>query len=224
MSTGTRDAAGRTVLSVRERISVPMLVWLVVLWLLLWGDLSWANVISGTVVGLLVTIVLPLPALRFGIRVRPLRVVALLARFLLDLVRSSIHVARLAVRPGRQPRNSVVRVPLHSDSDLFVAMTAELTSLVPGSIIVEIGTPSRQGHGSLYIHAIGVETAQARDRIRRDTLLLERRIMRTFATRTALAEYEERCIADGSTATCDHDVVGAAPAAGKTPTHQRSLE
>ena len=216
MSTSTREAAGRTVLTLRERISVPMLVWLVVLWLLLWGDLSWANVISGTLVGLLVTVVLPLPALRFGIRLRPVRIVVLLARFLLDLVRSSFHVARLAVRPGRQPRNSVVRVPLHSDSDLFVTMTAELTSLVPGSIIVEIGTPSRQGHGSLFIHALGAETPEDRERIRRDTLLLERRIMRTFATRAALAEYEEHCIADGTAATCDH----GAPTL--TPTPERS--
>ncbi len=35
------------VLSLRERVSVPMLVWLVVLWLLLWGDLSWRTSCPG---------------------------------------------------------------------------------------------------------------------------------------------------------------------------------
>ncbi|WP_432510167.1 Na+/H+ antiporter subunit E [Kineococcus sp. SYSU DK001] len=194
------------VLSLRERVSLPVLVWLVVLWLLLWGDLSWANVLSGTVLALLVTVVLPLPKVSFGVRVRPLRVVALLARFLVDLVAASAQVAWLAVRPGPQPRNSVVRVPLHSGSDLFVAMTAEMVSLVPGSVIVEIGAPSaRGGPGSVYIHALGVHTEEGRERTRRNVLLTERRIMRTFATPRAYAEYLERCRADGSDGLCGEE-------------------
>jgi multicomponent Na+:H+ antiporter subunit E len=193
-----------TVLSLGRRVSLPMLVWLVVLWLLLWGDVSWANVVSGTLLGVLITVVLPLPRVRFGVRIRPLRIVALFGRFLHDLVAASAQVAWLAVRPGRQPRNSVVRVPLHSGSDLFVAMTAELVSLVPGSVIVEIGAPSaRGGHGSLYVHALGVASAAGRDRIRREILLTERRIMRTFAEPEAYAEYLDRCRADGSAALCD---------------------
>jgi multicomponent Na+:H+ antiporter subunit E len=192
------------VLSLRERVSLPVLVWLVVLWLLLWGDVSWANVISGTLLGLLVTVVLPLPRVRFGMRVRPLRIVALFARFLVDLVAASGQVAWLAVRPGRQPRNSVVRVPLHSGSDLFVAMTAELVSLVPGSVVVEIGAPSaRGGQGSIYIHALGVTGEEGRERIRREVLLTERRIMTTFAEPAAYAEYLDRCRADGSAALCE---------------------
>jgi multicomponent Na+:H+ antiporter subunit E len=187
------------VLSLRERISLPLLVWLVVLWLLLWGDLSWANVISGTLLGLLVTVVLPLPPVRFDVRVRPLRIAALLARFVVDLFAASAQVAGLAVRPGRQPRNSVVGVPLHSGSDLFVAMTAQLVSLVPGSVVVEIGAPSaRGGQGSIFVHALGVDTEEGRERIRRETLLTERRVVRTFAAPRAYAEYLERCRADGS--------------------------
>jgi multicomponent Na+:H+ antiporter subunit E len=179
-------------------------VWLVVLWLLLWGDLSWANVISGTALTLLVTLVLPMPTVSFGIRIRPVRIVALFARFLVDLFAASAQVAWLAVRPGRQPRSSVVRVPLHSGSDLFVTMTAELISLVPGSVIVELGAPSAQGgQGSVYIHALGVDTEEGRQNIRREVLLTERRIMRTFATPTAYAEYLDRCRADGSASLCE---------------------
>ena len=191
------------VLSLRERVSLPLLVWLVVLWLLLWGDLSWANVISGTLLGLLVTIVLPLPPVRFDVRVRPLRILALLARFVVDLFAASAQVAWLAVRPGRQPRNSVVGVPLHSGSDLFVSMTAQLVSLVPGSVIVEIGAPSaHEGQGSIFIHALGVDDEEGRERIRRQTLLTERRVMRTFAAPRVYAEYLERCRADGSDSLC----------------------
>nr|WP_281373076.1 Na+/H+ antiporter subunit E [Kineococcus aurantiacus] len=188
----------------RERVSPPLLVWLVVLWLLLWGDVSWANVVSGTVLALLVTVVLPMPKVTFGVRLRPLRIVALLARFVVDLFAASAQVAWLAVRPGRQPRNSVVKVPLHSGSDLFVTMTAELVSLVPGSVIVELGAPSLQGgQGSIYVHALGVDTEEGRQRIRREVLLTERRVLRTFATPQVYAQYLDRCRADGSDSLCD---------------------
>lgn len=194
------------VLSLRERVSLPMLVWLVVLWLLLWGDVSWANIISGTLLGLLVMIVLPLPMVSFGVRIRPVRLVALLLRFFLDLFAASAQVAWLAVKPGQQPHNSVIGVPLHSGSDLFVSLTAEMVSLVPGSVIVEIGAPSATGgQGSLYIHALGVADAEGRERIRREVLLTERRIMRTLAAPKAYAEYLDRCRADGSDALCEQD-------------------
>jgi multicomponent Na+:H+ antiporter subunit E len=192
------------ILSLRERVSLPMVVWLVVLWLLLWGDVSWANIISGTLLAVLITIVLPLPMVSFGIRIRPLRILALLGRFVVDLFAASAQVAWLAVRPGRQPRNSVIGVPLHSGSDLFVSMTAELVSLVPGSVIVEIGAPSaRGGQGSLYVHAIGADTEEKRQKVRRDILLTERRILKTFATPQGYAEYLDRCRADGSESLCE---------------------
>lgn len=183
----------------RERVSLPLLTGLVVLWLLLWGDVSWANVLSGLAVGLLATLVLPLPALRAPVRLRPLRVLALLARFAVDLVRASAQVAWLAVRPGRQPRNSVVGVPLHSGSDLFVAVTAQLTSLVPGSVIVEIGPrPGEEQPVWIYVHALGVADPAARDRARAAVRATERRVVRALATHDALASYEERCRAAGA--------------------------
>ena len=90
----------------------------------------------------------------------------------------------------------------------FVSLTAELVSLVPGSVIVEIGAPSdRGGQGSLYIHALGVHTDEGRERIRREVLLTERRIMRTFATPQVYAEYLDRCRADGSAALCEGKVL-----------------
>jgi multicomponent Na+:H+ antiporter subunit E len=185
-----------TRIPLRERASLPLLAGLVVLWLLLWGDVSWANVLSGLAVALLATLVLPLPALRAPVRLRPLRVLALLARFAVDLVRASAQVAWLAVRPGRQPRNSVVGVALHSGSDLFVAMTAQLVSLVPGSVIVEIGPrPGEEEPVWMYVHALGVADPAARERTRRAVRDTERRVVRTFATRDALAAYEERCAA-----------------------------
>ncbi|WP_369056117.1 Na+/H+ antiporter subunit E [Kineococcus terrestris] len=190
----------------RERVHPVVLAGLVVLWLLLWGDVSIANVLSGLLLALLVTVVLPLPPVELGVRLRPLRLVAFAARFVLDLVRASGQVAWLALRPGSQPQNSVVGVPLHSDSDLFTAMTAQVTSLVPGSVIVEVVPPTttERGweHGWMYVHALGAGTAAERERARRRVALAERAVVRTFAAPAAVAAYEERCRADGTDRRC----------------------
>jgi multicomponent Na+:H+ antiporter subunit E len=56
----------------RVRHQLPLLAWLVLVWILLWGTLSWANVVSGVVVALLLMLLLPLPPVAGGARVRPL--------------------------------------------------------------------------------------------------------------------------------------------------------
>ena len=45
----------------RLRHQLPLLIWLVVVWILLWGTWSWANLLSGLAIALVVMIVLPLP-------------------------------------------------------------------------------------------------------------------------------------------------------------------
>ena len=53
------------------RHQTPLLAWLVVVWMLLWGTWSWANLISGFVLALVVTVFLPLPPVVGGARVHP---------------------------------------------------------------------------------------------------------------------------------------------------------
>ena len=51
-----------------------VLCWLTMVWMLLWGDLSVANAVSGLVVALLVTLLLPLPVVPVQGRLHPLSV------------------------------------------------------------------------------------------------------------------------------------------------------
>ena len=69
----------------RLRHQVPLLAWLVLVWMLLWGTWSWANLLSGLVLGLFLLVVLPLPHVVGGVRVRPLPVLAFLGHFVTDL-------------------------------------------------------------------------------------------------------------------------------------------
>ena len=51
------------------RFSLAAVVWLTVVWVLLWGDLSVANVLAGLAVALFVGTTLRMPSVEFGGRV-----------------------------------------------------------------------------------------------------------------------------------------------------------
>ena len=58
---------------VRGRLlRVSVLAWLVAVWLLLWGTVSVANVLSGLAVALMITLLLPLPAVPVQGKLHPL--------------------------------------------------------------------------------------------------------------------------------------------------------
>jgi multicomponent Na+:H+ antiporter subunit E len=150
---------------------------LTALWVLLWGDLSWANLVAGAVVGVLVVTVLPLPSVQTHGRLRPGPFLVLSGRFLVDLFAASFHVAWLALRPGPPPRSGIVGVCLASSSEVFLTITAEMTSLVPGSVVVEAHRSTRM----LYLHVLDLADSGGPDGVRETTLALETRVLRAFA-------------------------------------------
>lgn len=156
--------------------------WLTVVWVLLWGDLSVGNVLAGIGVALAVTATLPLPAIASGGRLRPIGLVALAAHFARDLVVASVQVAVLAFR-RRAPSSAVIGVRLRTSSDLYLTLTAELCSLVPGSIVVEAHRLTR----TLYLHVLDVDTAGGVEAARQSVRNQEERVLRAFASDAQLA-------------------------------------
>lgn len=155
-----------------------------VLWVLLWGDLSWANVLSGMALGALVRLAFPLPPLGTATTVRPGPLLRLLGQFVGDLVLASFQVAWTAVVPGRKtPRGGLVSVALRSDSDLFIATTAGLSSLVPGTLVIDLDRPSR----TLRLHVLDLAGSGGPDAVRESTLALEARLLRAFAPAAELS-------------------------------------
>ncbi|MBD5785126.1 Na+/H+ antiporter subunit E [Cellulosimicrobium terreum] len=153
-------------------------VWLTIVWVMLWGDLSWGNVVAGAILGALVIVAFPLPSITSKGRVRPWSVLVLLARFAADLVTASFQVSFLAFDPRRTPRGAVVGVRLRNPSDIYMTMTAELSSLVPGSLVVE----AHRLTGMLYLHVLDVDQAGGVEQVRADTLALEARVLHAFAS------------------------------------------
>ena len=167
----------------RLRASWAMLLWLTAVWVLLWGDISLANVVNGVIVAVAVTTLLPLPATPFNGRFRPLGLLWLVVRFLGDVVVASVEVAWLALR-GRKPDGAVIRVQLRSHSDIYLTMTAGMTSLIPGSIVIE----AHRLTGTLYIHNLDVSLHGGIEEAHRAVLSQEERILRAFASDAELAD------------------------------------
>ena len=169
----------------RRRRAVPQwrtLLWLTVVWVLLWGDLSVGNVLAGLLIGLVVSVVMPLPPIGAQGRVRPLRLAHLAGRFAVDVLVASVQVGIQAFRV-RPPLSAVIRVRLRSSSDLYLTLTAELCSLVPGSIVVE----AHRLTSTLYLHVLDVRGADGIERARRRVLEQEERVLRALASDAELA-------------------------------------
>lgn len=170
----------------RRRLRRPSLFitgWLTIVWVLLWGTFSLSQVLFGLIVALLVTSLLPLPSTPMRWTVRPTALVRLVWEFVRDLSIASWQVTLLALR-GRTPRSALIRVQLHGHSDVYLATTAGLVSLVPGTVVVD----AHRLTGTLYLHVLDVADADALQAAHDAALRQEELVLRAFATRAELVD------------------------------------
>ena len=132
-----------------------VVAWLAFVWVLLWGTVSWANVLAGLVVAVAVRVLLPLPSILTQGRVHLPTLLQLLWSVGVDLVVSSAQVAWWSVRPGPPLRSAVVRSQLSVRSDLVLSLVVNTLNLVPGSVVLEIDQTRRV----LHTHVLGVRSA-----------------------------------------------------------------
>jgi multicomponent Na+:H+ antiporter subunit E len=153
-----------------------VLCWLVLVWILLWGTVSAANILSGLAVALLITLLLPLPTVPIEGRVHPLSLLRLVFTVAYYLVLSSVQVAWLAVKPGPPPLSAVLRAHLAVKSDLVLALAVNIFNLIPGSIVLEIDQARRM----LYMHVIDVGSDRAVSRFYSQVSVVERLLVASF--------------------------------------------
>lgn len=161
-------------------LQLPVIAWLTLVWVALWGDLSAANVLSGLAIALVICLVFPLPPLRMHLHVRPLRLAWLILHFLGDVVAASAEVAWKTLQFHRQPRNAVIEVDLKTRSDFVLTVVAEMVSLVPGSLVVE----ARRSTHTLFLHVLDARDESGVEKMRAQVFALERRVVLAFGTET----------------------------------------
>lgn len=158
---------------------LPLLIGLVAIWMLVWGSLSWLALVSGVLVAVLVTRVFYLPAVELSGRFNPFWFLAFLARFAFDLVVASFQVAWLAFRPRGVQRNAIIAVDLVTRSDFITTAVAIATSLVPGSIVVDVD----RDQSILYLHVLNTDDLADVERMRTRVLQVERSLVRSLGSK-----------------------------------------
>jgi multicomponent Na+:H+ antiporter subunit E len=74
----------------------------------------------------------------------------LIASLAVELVRSAISVAGLALRPKLQLRPAIIAYPLTVTTDAQITLLANMITLTPGTLSMDVSDDRK----TLYIHAI----------------------------------------------------------------------
>ena len=160
----------------RAALRAWVLFWLTLVWILLWGTLSAANILSGLAIAVVITLLLPLPVVPIEGRVHPLTLIRLIGLVSWYLVLSSVQLAWLAVKPGPPPLSAVLRAQLAIKSDLVLALAVNIVNLTPGTIVLEIDQVRRM----IYVHVIDVGSERAVNRFYRQIEQIERLLVASF--------------------------------------------
>jgi multicomponent Na+:H+ antiporter subunit E len=131
-----------------------ILVWamaLSLMWVGMTGVTTLANLFAGFALGALVLMVVrrdrgpsPFTRLRRG--------AALAAYFLWELLVANLRVAYDVVTPTYYMRPAVVGIPLDASTDVEITLLANLISLTPGTLSLDV-SPDRR---TLYVHGMFV--------------------------------------------------------------------
>jgi len=166
------------------RLRLPgLVIWLVIIWILLWGELSIANVLSGLAVSTLIIIGSGIGSASKiepdeRARVSPVHLLRFACFVFVKLVQSNLALARVVVTPGNRIRSGVVAIELRTDQPLVMVTVANVITLTPGTMTLE----SKGSPATLYINVLQLLDLEA---VRRDVADIERRAIAAFGSRRA---------------------------------------
>ena len=160
---------------------------LAAVWVLLWGSVSAANVLSGALVAtLLIWWLVPIERRRaqtVTLRVGPLlRLAAFLLR---QLVVANLILIREVLAPRTRLRIGVIGVPVVGCSEQVITTLANFMAMAPGSMPIELrGSPP-----TLYVHVLHLHDVED---VRAELLHLRDLTVRALGSGTAIAALEHR--------------------------------
>ncbi len=132
------------------------LLGLALVWAAALGEISLSNLVVGFVLGF---VVLGARSRLLGRRdhfARAIRAVEFVAFFALQLLLSSFRVAADIVTPTHRGRPAIVAVPLDVETDAEITLLANLISLTPGSLCLDVSEDRR----TLYVHVMFLDDVE----------------------------------------------------------------
>ncbi|UYG04811.1 Na+/H+ antiporter subunit E [Halomonas sp. LR3S48] len=143
-------------------------------WVVLTGDFSGRNLLAGLTFGYLVLALIQpqVPALA-GYAQRLPRLIRFVGFFFKELLLANLKVAFDVVTPPWYMKPGVIAMPLKARSEFEIALVANLISLTPGTLSLDVSDDRRV----LYIHAMFLDDEAE---LRRNLAELERRALELF--------------------------------------------
>ncbi|MDP8905824.1 MAG: Na+/H+ antiporter subunit E [Chloroflexota bacterium] len=144
---------------------------LALVWTTLTNDFSLSNLLLGFAFGFVVLFAAQRASGRSPYFTRILRVGGFVAFYLRELIMANARVAADVVTPRHRARPGVIAVPLDARSDAEITLLANLISMTPGSLSVDVSDDRRV----LYVHAMFVTDPDGVRRQIKETF--ERRVL-----------------------------------------------
>jgi multicomponent Na+:H+ antiporter subunit E len=167
---------------------------LILVWVLMWGSAAPANLLSGLIVVVVLFAADPTPRPWLpGRPVRPIPLLVLVGRFVVDVVRSNVLVTYAVLGPSSAVHRKLVRVDLRVDDPTLLTLVTNMTALTPGAMVV--GYEHEDGHPVVFVHVL---TPLDPDRQVEAMQGLEGRCVRTFGTAEQLRAYDRAIAGDGT--------------------------
>ncbi len=118
-------------------------------WAAALGEFSLTNLVAGFGLGFAILAIAPQQSSeRYSRKV--LRSVEFAAFFIGQLVIASFRVTADIVTPAQRARPGIVAVPLDAETDIEITMLANVISLTPGSISLDVSADRR----TLFVHVM----------------------------------------------------------------------
>jgi multicomponent Na+:H+ antiporter subunit E len=135
------------------------LLGLVVIWVLAWGSLSVANVLSGLAVAGVMLWLAPdtFPGVRRPASVRVGAVVRFVAYVAAQVIVSNLALSRVVLARRSRIRTGVMAVPLPELSDGLLTLVVNVMALSPGTIPLQLTREPRV----LYVHVLQMDDIEA---------------------------------------------------------------
>jgi len=134
-------------------------VLLALVWAAITGTFTGLNLLLGAAIGSVAVLLLRRDfAGPNGLR-RIRRIISLALLFLYELCVSAVRVARVVLTPDlkRAIRPGIVAFPLSVQSDAEITLLANLITLTPGTLSVDVSQDRRL----LYVHVLALDTREA---------------------------------------------------------------
>lgn len=138
------------------------------------GSFSAVNLVFGFVLGTGALYLIREQVGTSGYFTRAGKTLSLGVLFIYELILSSVRVAKIVLQPKIDLEPGIIAYPLTVDSDFEITMLANLITLTPGTLSVDVSDDRK----TLYVHCIDVPDPQATiDEIKNG---FERKILEAF--------------------------------------------